>query len=496
MNNGRTRMKHKEIIIPYLFFVIALLIFITSQLQAEVTVYINDPSYIIACNENLTLNVNISGIEEPMRGFAINVGYDTTYLTADFCDLIEGDFLNSSGNLTKWEVTGENGNYTASCAILGVTDGVTGSGTLFTLELTSIAEIFSGTDVTLPEDSLKLRDLNNNPITADSIQGANVIIDCTPPEGVDNLVSPSHTIATWIMDNTIYVEWTTPNDPGSGLDGYSFIWEHNSNSIPDTTKDIEEDVTSLTSESLADGEWYFHIRGVDNVGNWSEETAHLGPFYIDAHPAYANIKVWLEGAYTSNSMTTAINSYIPLTSPYSEDPVTVDSIPEDVVDWVLVELRITATGSSFRKKSMFLKSDGQISDPICSTPGFLNTDPANYYTVIRHRNHLAIMSSSEHEFKEEGTALQIDLTTESAVYGTGGVTELETGVYGMFGGDANKDGTINAVDYNDYWRIQNGQPFDYNNTSADFNLDGTINAMDYNDYWRFNNGLATQVPNN
>ncbi len=439
-------MKYKEIIIHYLFFVIALLIFISPQLRAEVTVYINDPSYIIACNDSLTLNVNISGIEEPMRGFAINVGYDTTYLTADSCDLVEDDFLSSSGDPTQWEVTGENGNYTANCAIMGQTSGVTGSGTLFTLELTSIVEILSGTDVTLPEDSLKLRDLNNNPITADSIQGTNVIIDCTPPEGVGNLVSPSHTISTWIMDNTIDAEWTAANDPGSGLDGYSCIWAQNLNSIPDTTKDIEEDVTSLTSESLADGEWYFHIRGVDNVGNWSEETAHLGPFYIDAHPAYANIKVWLEGAYISNSMTTAINSYIPLTSPYSEDPVTVDNIPEDVVDWVLVELRTTATGSSFRKKSMFLKSDGQISDPICSTPGFLNTDPANYYTVIRHKNHLAIMSGSEHEFKEEGTALQIDLTTESAVYGTDGVTELEDGIYGMFAGETNNSYYITNAD--------------------------------------------------
>jgi hypothetical protein len=45
------------------------------------------------------------------------------------------------------------------------------------------------------------------------------------------------------------------------------------------TKDIEE-VRDITSSPLSDGIWYFHIRSVDNAGNWSNAAAHLGPFYI------------------------------------------------------------------------------------------------------------------------------------------------------------------------------------------------------------------------
>ena len=51
------------------------------------------------------------------------------------------------------------------------------------------------------------------------------------------------------------------------------------------TKTLEETVTSLTSASLADGEsWYFHVRSVDIAGNWDDDFATIGPFFIAATP--------------------------------------------------------------------------------------------------------------------------------------------------------------------------------------------------------------------
>ena len=39
---------------------------------------------------------------------------------------------------------------------------------------------------------------------------------------------------------------------------------------------------SITSNSLADDDdWYFHVRAVDDAGNWAAGAAHLGPFKID-----------------------------------------------------------------------------------------------------------------------------------------------------------------------------------------------------------------------
>ena len=63
----------------------------------------------------------------------------------------------------------------------------------------------------------------------------------------------------------------------------------NSNTIPDQTKDIKKGVEATTSTALADGNsHYFHIRSVDNAGNW-QSTVHLGPFFIDTTPPAAVI---------------------------------------------------------------------------------------------------------------------------------------------------------------------------------------------------------------
>jgi len=117
-------------------------------------------------------------------------------------------------------------------------------------------------------------------------------VDPVKPGEVTNIQSSSHynAIGQWndpqSRDNTVTVTWTAASDGfpefGSGVDGYSITWDEQANTLPDKTKDIEEGVTSVTSPVLADGnDWYFHIRSVDNVGNWDQTAAHIGPFYID-----------------------------------------------------------------------------------------------------------------------------------------------------------------------------------------------------------------------
>lgn len=89
-----------------------------------------------------------------------------------------------------------------------------------------------------------------------------------------------------------------------------------------------------------------------------------------------------------------------------------------------------------------------------------------------------------------------DFTTGAGQYygGAAAAKEVEPGVWAMIAGDANSDGTVNAIDFNGHWLPQNGTAYNYSKT-GDFNLDGTINAVDYNNYWLLNNGKATQVPN-
>jgi hypothetical protein len=69
-------------------------------------------------------------------------------------------------------------------------------------------------------------------------------------------------------------------DTQSGVDGYSYVFDRDPDTIPDTVKDVEESATVISSGHLASGIWYFHLRTVDNAGNWST-AVHLGPFQID-----------------------------------------------------------------------------------------------------------------------------------------------------------------------------------------------------------------------
>ena len=104
--------------------------------------------------------------------------------------------------------------------------------------------------------------------------------DTTPPADPTN-VSSDPAESTWSTDNTVEVTWTDSVDAGSGLDGYSILWDTTSNTVPDDTIDIQENVETATSAPLADGDsHYFHIRAVDNAGNWVA-TVHVGPFFID-----------------------------------------------------------------------------------------------------------------------------------------------------------------------------------------------------------------------
>ncbi len=113
----------------------------------------------------------------------------------------------------------------------------------------------------------------------------------------------------------------------------------------------------------------------------------------------AQIKIVLQGPYNSSSnlMNTALqsNNEIPLTSPYPEDQRTVKSVPSNVVDWVLVQLKDSVNGPVVASRSAFLRKDGWIVDdngtgteiPIAAPHG-------NYFIIVKHRNHLAVMSSS------------------------------------------------------------------------------------------------------
>jgi hypothetical protein len=219
------------------------------------------------------------------------------------------------------------------------------------------------------------------------------------------------------------------------------------------------------------------------------------------------VKLLLEGAYSAagDSMDTFLSrsGKLPSTQPYQASPwnysgsESVSSFPTGTVDWVLVELR-TGTESATRvdRRAALLQKDGRVTDLDGTSPvQFENAAAGFYYLVVYHRNHLAVMSADA-VFVASEPVVTYDFTTSAdRAYQTSGAAtkELESGVWGLFAGDANGDGCINQTDRTDEWLPYNGRAWSYSR-GADFNLDGAIDAVDVNRYLLPNMGTCTQVP--
>lgn len=98
-----------------------------------------------------------------------------------------------------------------------------------------------------------------------------------------NLRSTSHRVGMASVDRTVDVTFEGAIDSESGVDGFSFEWNRQEATLPDTVKDAEEATDRTTSPALANGRWWFHLRTRDNAGNWTS-TRHLGPFVIVPQP--------------------------------------------------------------------------------------------------------------------------------------------------------------------------------------------------------------------
>jgi len=75
-------------------------------------------------------------------------------------------------------------------------------------------------------------------------------------------------------NDRVTISWRRPED-SSGILGFSYAWDKNS----DTQPDREQDLLDLrerteTFRALDDGDWYFHITLEDYAGNWSD-TVHI-----------------------------------------------------------------------------------------------------------------------------------------------------------------------------------------------------------------------------
>jgi len=141
-------------------------------------------------------------------------------------------------------------------------------------------------------------------------------------------------------------------------------------------------------------------------------------------------------------------------------------------------------------QSALVQRDGDVVSVDGISPLRFEITLNNFYVAVRHRNHHGVRSLNSF-VPTQGITIDFSMPS-TQVYGTNPMKNVD-GTMVLIAGDANKDGQINSVDKNDYWRIENGNPYDYFNSKADFNMDGVVNPVDKNGYWRLNNSKIEQL---
>lgn len=216
----------------------------------------------------------------------------------------------------------------------------------------------------------------------------------------------------------------------------------NDSTLTDTTKSVSN-LKSYTK--------YFWRVKTKFKGVWSE---YSGTWSFTTVPLYVKAKVYLQGPFlTSTSrMDSALNtlSLLPSSQSYDTLPWNYTGLenfsfgsPNNYVDWVLLELRSSTTaGSTVARHAAILRSDGTIVDTNnTSQVAFSGLSFGNYYLVIKHRNHLAIMSSTALSLSDTSAVYNFTDSLSKA-FGTEAMADLGAGRFAMWGGDVNGDGTI------------------------------------------------------
>ncbi len=205
-----------------------------------------------------------------------------------------------------------------------------------------------------------------------------------------------------------------------------------------------------------------------------------------------NIKVFLEGYYDSvnDQMTTSLIDGLLLphfqpfkTAPYYYEGIeAVANFQKDVVDWVLVEARNPDNLEEIlAKKAGLLLKDGSIVQANgLQAIQFGDISASSIHIVVRHKSHLAIMSSDIIDITDSPASYDFSLEAEKAI----GIDQLKLkgNRYCQIAGDFDQNGIINSLDFN-MWKQNSALVNRYLSWDTDGN--GVINNLDFN-AWKLN----------
>ncbi|MDX9751281.1 MAG: hypothetical protein RBT71_09405, partial [Flavobacteriales bacterium] len=210
------------------------------------------------------------------------------------------------------------------------------------------------------------------------------------------------------------------------------------------------------TDELPPGEHLLAVRFKDADGRWGFPRQRL--FIVDGVRLTA--RVMLGGPFDPGTglMHDSLRAHglVPLTEPYTglghahaggggDEATTADVLAATgssaIVDWVMIELRDKTDATQvLATRAALVQRDGTVVDVDGSSPVRLWARPDEHHVVVRHRNHLGVMTAGPVMLTTTATGL--DLTQAATpTYGTAAQDELG-GTLVLWPGDAHADGAV------------------------------------------------------
>lgn len=224
---------------------------------------------------------------------------------------------------------------------------------------------------------------------------------------------------------------------------------------------------------------------------------HIPNFIDFADTILLNAGSHLEGPYNGGFMedTLRARGLIPIENPYNcrefvESPAIFNYLgPNAILDWVFLELIDAETLNLAAERAALMRKTGQIVDLDGVSPvSFYATPHKEYYVILKHRNHLPIMTQNPMmltdqvnflNFRSFGVVNQNDMVTLNPFFGH----------RAMIAGDADYSGTIDSGDRSLSWNQRNQSGY----LPGDVNMDGVVDSTDRSMIWNARNKTTTII---
>jgi hypothetical protein len=260
---------------------------------------------------------------------------------------------------------------------------------------------------------------------------------------------------------------------------------------------------------MLNGDRYF--RAVYEINSCAPDSS--APVFIDVkEKVKTRLKVVLQGPYNiagdsmSAEMSKPASPFAKLDTVYTATGSAATrmfpgyQVPAGAVDVVTLELRDATTPIVVIDTTLaWLMSDGTLRDFFTGTTnyiGWCDTGAGNFHIVVKHRNHLGLMTRNPQALTTAIPGSPFDLTVPANVQANGGVN-VGNGRVGAIAGNCDNSafarGQINVLDFYYVYLKQVTTPSQY--APEDVNLDGVINADDFTLVSKNNDELYnSQVP--